>query len=54
MIALVIVGPDFTKDFIIFSFTPKDTIVGVLLQKNNKGDEKKIDFMRKVPRYEKF
>jgi hypothetical protein len=35
-----------TMYFIIFSFTSKDTIVGVLLQKNNQGDEKPIYFMR--------
>jgi len=48
MVALVLIIPYFTKYFVIFSFTSKDTIVGVLFQKNEKGDEKPISFMRKV------
>jgi hypothetical protein len=38
---------NFSKDFIIFSFTSKDTIARVLLQKNDQGDEQPIAFMRK-------
>ena len=30
----VLINPNFTKDFFIFSFAPKHTIVAVLLQKN--------------------
>jgi hypothetical protein len=44
------VSPNFTKYFIIFSFSSNDTIAGVLLQKNDEGDEKPIAFMRKVLR----
>jgi hypothetical protein len=47
IVAPVLVGPNFTKDFIIFSFISKDTIAGVLLQKNDQGDEKPIAFMSK-------
>jgi hypothetical protein len=46
-IAPVLVSPNFSKDFIIFYFSSKDTIKGVLLQKNDQGDEQLIAFMRK-------
>jgi hypothetical protein len=46
-VAPVLVSPNFAKDFIIFSFASKDTIAGVLLQKNDQGDEQPIAFMRK-------
>ena len=32
--APVLIAPDYTKDFVIFSFASKDTITAVLLQKN--------------------
>jgi hypothetical protein len=35
----VLISPDFTKYFIIFSFSSEHTIVAVLLQKNNEGHE---------------
>jgi hypothetical protein len=47
IVAPVLVSPNFSKDFIIFSFASKDTIAGVLLQKNDQGDEQPIAFMRK-------
>jgi hypothetical protein len=37
IVAPVLVSPNFSKDFIIFSFASKDTIAGVLLQKNDQG-----------------
>jgi hypothetical protein len=46
-IAPVLVIPNFTKAFIIFYFSSKDTIAGMLLQKNGQGDEQPITFMRK-------
>jgi hypothetical protein len=49
-IAQVLASPYFAKDFIIFSFASKDTIAGVLLKKNDQGDEKLIAFMRKTLR----
>jgi hypothetical protein len=43
----VLVSPDYTKEFFIFTFTSKETIVVVLLQKNEEGNEKPISFSRK-------
>jgi hypothetical protein len=43
----ILVSPNISRDFIIFSFGSKDTIAGVLLQKNDQGDGQPIDFMRK-------
>jgi hypothetical protein len=47
IVSPVLVGPNFAKDFIIFYFTSKDTIAGVMLNKNDQGDEQLIAFMRK-------
>ena len=46
----VLISPDFKKDFIIFSFASEHTIVVVLLQKNEQGFEKPIDFFSKTLR----
>eukprot|EP00253_Pinus_taeda_P014471 PITA_14471 len=35
--ALILISPDFTKEFLIFTFASQDTIVGVLLQKGNQA-----------------
>ena len=35
--ALVLISPDFTKDFVIFSFSSEHIVVDVLLQKNPEG-----------------
>lgn len=43
-------SPNNSKDFQIFSFTSKDTIVGVLLQKNDQDEEQPIAFMNKYLR----
>ena len=32
--SLVLISPDYSKEFQIFSFASEDTIAGVLLQKN--------------------
>eukprot|EP00253_Pinus_taeda_P035091 PITA_35091 len=40
----VLTSPQFDKDFIIFSFTSEHTIVVVLLQKDDQGNEKPIAF----------
>ena len=37
--APVLISPNFTKDFHIFSFSLEHTIAGVLLQKNDQGQE---------------
>jgi hypothetical protein len=43
----VLVSLDYSKDFMIFSFSSEDTIVRVLLQKNNSNMEQPIAFMSK-------
>jgi hypothetical protein len=43
--APVLISPDYTKDFQIFSFSFQDTIVGVLLQKNDQGHDQPIAYM---------
>ena len=37
-------SPDFSKDFLIFSFASKHTMARVLLQKNQEGSEQPIVF----------
>ena len=44
----VLVSPDYTKDFMIFSFASEDTIASVLLQKNIEGFEQPIAFMSRA------
>ena len=44
----VLISPDFTKYFYIFSFAFKHTIAIVLLQKNDMGHEKPIYFFSKA------
>lgn len=48
--ALVLASPDCSRDFYVFSFASKFTIVGVLLQKNSEGSEQTIEFFSKVVR----
>lgn len=45
--APTLVSPDFAKDFIIYSFASRDTIAGILRQKDDEGDERPIAFMSK-------
>lgn len=42
--APVLASPNFTKDFIIFSFSLEHTIVAVLMQKKKEGYEHPIAF----------
>jgi len=42
--APVLASPDFSKDFLIFSFTSENYVAGVLLQKNREGNEHPITF----------
>jgi hypothetical protein len=42
--ALVLISTDYSKDFLIFSFTSPDTVAGVLLQTNKNGLEKPIAY----------
>jgi ribonuclease HI len=46
----VLISPDFTKDFYLFSFTSEHTIAAVLLQKNSEGYEQPIAFFNKALR----
>lgn len=44
----MLVSPNYSKDFMIFSFASEYTIVGVLLQKNKDGHEQPIAFMSRA------
>jgi hypothetical protein len=44
----VLISPNYSKYFQIFSFASEDTIAGVLLQKNEEGQEQPIAFMSKA------
>jgi hypothetical protein len=46
----VLISPDLTKEFYIFSFASKDTIAAVLLQRNVNDQEKSVSFFSKVLR----
>ena len=48
--APVLISPDFTKDFLIFSFASEHTVAAVLLQKNPEGQEQPIAFFSKALR----
>src|ERR1700722_17743659 len=48
--APVLISPDFTKDFYLFSFASEHTIATVLLQKNSEGYEHPIAFFSKALR----
>ena len=48
--AHVLISPDCTKDFHIFSFASEHTVAGVLLQKNSEHLEQPIVFYRKILR----
>ena len=45
--APVLISPDYSKDFLFFSFASFDTVTAVLLQKNEGGQEKPISFFSK-------
>jgi hypothetical protein len=46
--APVLISPNYEKDFQIFSFASEDTIVGVLLQKNDQGHDQPIAYMSRA------
>jgi hypothetical protein len=48
--APVLIGPDYSKDFMIFSFASFDTLVAISLQKNTKGLEQPISFFSRALR----
>ena len=45
---LVLIIPYFQRDFIIYSFTTKTIVASILTQRNGKGEEFPISFMRKT------
>jgi hypothetical protein len=48
--APVLINPDYSKEFLIFSFSSFDTLVVVLLQKNSEGLEQPISFFNRALR----
>ena len=52
--SLVLISPDNSKEFQIFSFASEDTIAGVLLQKRTEGQEQPISFMSKSLQHSKL
>jgi hypothetical protein len=46
----MLISPDYFKDFLIFYFASFDTVVVVLLQKNDAGLEKPISFFNRALR----
>jgi hypothetical protein len=46
----VLIIPDYSKEFLIFSFASFDTVAAVLLQKNEEGREQPITFFSKALR----
>jgi hypothetical protein len=48
--APVLISPNYSKDFLVFSFASFDTIEAVLLQKNEEGREQPIAFFSKALR----
>jgi ribonuclease HI len=48
--APVLISPDYSKDFLIFSFASCDTVAAVLLQKNDQGQEQPIAFYSRALR----
>jgi ribonuclease HI len=48
--APVLISPDYSKDFLVFSFASFDTVAAVLLQKNGEGREQPIAFFSKALR----
>jgi hypothetical protein len=48
--APVLISPDYSRDFLIFSFSSLDTVVVVLLQKDVEGLERPISFFSRALR----
>jgi hypothetical protein len=48
--ALVLTSPEYSKDFLIFSFASFDTVATILLQKNAEGLEQPISFFSRALR----
>jgi hypothetical protein len=52
--APVLISPDYSKEFLFFSFPSNDTLSIVLLQKNSYGMENPISFFSRALRDAKF
>jgi hypothetical protein len=52
--APVLISPDYSKEFFIFSFASNDTLVVFLLQKDSNGIEQPISFFNKALRNAKI
>jgi hypothetical protein len=48
--APILISPYYSKEFMIFSFASENTIVVVLMQRNEQGYEQPISFFRKTLR----
>jgi hypothetical protein len=48
--APMLINPDYSKEFLTFSFTSEDIIVVVLLQRNDEGFEQPIAFFSRALR----
>jgi hypothetical protein len=46
---LVLISPDFQRDFIMYSFATKTFVASVITQRNAKGEELPIIFYEKDP-----
>lgn len=46
--APVLISPDFSKEFLVFTFALENTIVGVLLQKGQQGIKQPISFFSRT------
>ena len=46
----ILVSPDYTKEFLIFSFDYEHTVATMLLQKNEEGFEQPLVFFSKIIR----
>jgi hypothetical protein len=48
--ATILISPDYSKEFMIFSFSSHDTLVTVLLKKNTDGMDQPISFFSRALR----
>jgi hypothetical protein len=46
----VLISPDYSRDFLIFSFASSDTVAAVLLQENDIGLERPIAYFSRALR----
>jgi len=46
--APIVISPNFSKEFLVFTFASENTIAGVLLQKGKQGTEQPISFFSRT------